>query len=103
MTHLLRSTAFLVMALWAVLVSAQTAPAPAPNADYRLGPGDAIRVQVYQNPDLTVEARVSETGTISYPLVGSLSPGGLTIGQAETSIATALRDGRILKRRRSTS
>ena len=95
MTHLLRSSAFLVMALWAVLVSAQTAPAP--NADYRLGPGDAIRVQVYQNPDLTVEARVSESGTISYPLVGSLSLGGLSIGDAEKSIAKALLDKRILK------
>jgi polysaccharide biosynthesis/export protein len=67
-------------------------------ADYRLGPGDSIRVQVFQNPDLTVEARVSEQGTISYPLVGSVNLGGQTISQAEAKIAAALRDGNYLKR-----
>lgn len=71
-------------------------PAPA-GAEYRLGPGDAIRVQVFQNPDLTVEARVSENGGISYPLVGQVQLGGLSIGEAEKRIADALRQGRFLK------
>jgi polysaccharide biosynthesis/export protein len=52
---------------------------------------------VYQNPDLTVEARVSETGSINYPLVGGMKLGGLSIGQAETKIAQALRSSNILK------
>lgn len=70
----------------------------APNGnEYRLGPGDAIRVQVFQNPDLTVEARVSENGSISYPLVGTVQLGGLSIGEAEKRIADALRQGRYLK------
>ena len=51
--------------------------------DYTLGAGDAIRVQVFQNPDLTVEARVSESGTISYPLIGTMQLGGLSIAAAE--------------------
>lgn len=71
--------------------------AHAPSADYRLGPGDQIRVQVYQNPDLSIEARVSEQGTINYPLVGSVSLGGTTIGQAENRIASALKNGNFLK------
>jgi len=33
--------------------------------DYVLGSGDIIRVTVFQNVDLTLEARLSETGTIS--------------------------------------
>lgn len=75
-----------------------TAPAPAPaNQDYRLGPGDAIGVQVYQSPDLSVDARVSESGVISYPLVGSLQLGGLTISEAEKKIADALRTGGFVK------
>lgn len=61
--------------------------------DYRLGPGDAIGVQVFQNPDLTVEARVSESGVISYPLVGSVQLGGLSIAEAEKRISDALRNG----------
>jgi len=68
-----------------------------PGADYRLGPGDQIRVQVYQNPDLSIEARVSEQGTINYPLVGSIQLGGSTISQAENRIASALRSGQYLK------
>ena len=68
----------------------QVAP---PNADYRLGPGDAIGVQVFQSPDLSVDARVSENGVISYPLVGSVQLGGLSISEAEQKIADALRSG----------
>lgn len=61
--------------------------------DYPLGAGDAIRVQVFQNPDLTIEARVSENGSISYPLIGAVELGGLSIAQAETKIAKELKDG----------
>ena len=63
------------------------------NQDYRLGPGDSIGVQVYQSPDLSVDARVSESGVISYPLVGTVQLGGLTISEAEKKIADALRTG----------
>ena len=65
--------------------------------DYRLAAGDSIKVQVYQNPDLTVEARVSESGRVNYPLVGGVDIGGLTISEAEGKIAQALRNGNILK------
>lgn len=70
---------------------------PATGADYKLGPGDAIKVQVYQNPDLTLEARVSENGTISYPLVGNVAIGGMSISQAEKRIAEGLQRAQILK------
>jgi polysaccharide export outer membrane protein len=72
-------------------------PAVQADQDYRLGPGDAIGVQVYQSPDLSVDARVSESGVISYPLVGSLQLGGLTIAEAEKKIADALRNGGFVK------
>jgi protein involved in polysaccharide export with SLBB domain len=48
MPILLRSTLSLLFALCATLATAQNGPPP--NGDYKLGPGDAIRVQVYQNP-----------------------------------------------------
>lgn len=62
-------------------------------ADYRLGAGDAIKISVFQNPDLTVETRVSESGTITYPLVGAVAIGGLSIADAEKAIADKLREG----------
>jgi len=65
--------------------------------DYALGAGDAIRVQVFQNPELTIEARVSENGTINYPLIGSVGLGGLSIGVAEKKIADALKNGGFVK------
>ncbi len=61
--------------------------------EYQLGAGDNIRILVFQNPDLTVETRVTENGTVSYPLVGSVKIGGLTIPAAEQVIAKALKDG----------
>jgi polysaccharide export outer membrane protein len=100
MSSLLRSVWLLLFACLSVFASsahAQAPAAPAALSEYKLGPGDQIRVQVFQNPDLTVEARVSEAGAISYPLVGSVAVGGMTIGQAEAKIATALRNGNFLK------
>lgn len=61
--------------------------------NYTLGPGDEIRISVFQNPDLTLDTRVNESGTISYPLVGSVDVGGMPIAQAEKSIANALKSG----------
>ena len=65
--------------------------------EYQIGAGDSIRVTIFQNPDLTVETRVTENGTISYPLVGSVRIGGLTIPAAEQTIARALRDGNFIQ------
>jgi polysaccharide export outer membrane protein len=63
------------------------------NADITLGSGDLIRVVVFQNPDLTIETRVSEGGAITYPLLGTVQVGGLTIDAAEKRIAKGLREG----------
>lgn len=99
----LRLAACLFTVCFFAASAAQAAPPAAPAAalpvasEYRLGPGDTIRVQVFQNPDLTVEARVSETGAISYPLIGAVQLGGLSLGEAERRIADALRQGRFLK------
>ena len=61
--------------------------------DYRLGPGDTLGVLVFQNPDLSLDVRVSESGLISYPLIGSLSVGGQTLIEAQAALARALRSG----------
>ena len=70
-----------------------SASATSSNQDYRLGAGDSIGVQVYQSPDLTLESRVSESGVISYPLIGNVQLGGLSLVEAEKTIADALRSG----------
>lgn len=65
-------------------------------AEYRLGAGDSIRIAVFQNPDLTLETRVGEDGTITYPLIGRVAIGGATLPAAEHTIAKALEAGNFI-------
>ena len=83
--------------------AAATAPAPtsgnatAPVPDYRLGVGDVLHILVYQNPDLTLDARLSDSGYISFPLLGALKVGGLTVAETESLIANGLKKGEYVK------
>ncbi len=93
-----------VLGLCAATATAQTpaaaapaASAAAPAADYRLAAGDTLKILVFQNPDLTLETRVTEAGAISYPLLGSLRIAGQTVAQVEKRIADGLRDGNFIK------
>lgn len=101
MLTILRLGRALVLALMGVLTMvagawAQGASQPVRN-EYVLGSGDVIRVTVYQNPDLTLETRVSEAGVVSYPLLGSVRVGGLSVTDVEKRIADGLRSGNFVK------
>ena len=65
-------------------------------SEYQLGPGDYIRVSVFQNPDFLNERRVSEMGAITLPLLGEIDLGGLSIPQAEKLIEERLKEGGFL-------
>ena len=90
-----RTFRYFVCALLASLALA--ASAENDQGDYRLGPGDAIRIVVFRNPDLTLETRVSESGSITFPLIGAVEIGALTISAAQTKIGNALREGGYLQ------
>jgi polysaccharide export outer membrane protein len=90
----MRPMNFLLRFALAFLCATGIAFAQAPQrAEPTLGVGDVIRVTVYQNPDLTVEARVSELGQINFPLIGVVTVGGLSVSQAQALIEKRLRDG----------
>lgn len=72
-------------------------PAKAVPAEYRLGAGDVVRIVVFQNADLTLETRITEAGVVSYPLLGVVSLGGLSVTEAERRIADGLRNGNFVK------
>jgi len=78
------------------VLAAGRAVAQAP--DYKLGPGDVVKIIVFQNPDLATETRVSETGAITFPLIGSIGAGGQSADQVERTIAQRLRDGGFVNR-----
>jgi polysaccharide biosynthesis/export protein len=87
-------SAMLLLFASAFLLSAE---AQEKSTEYRLGNGDGIRINVFQNPDLTLETRVSENGAITFPLIGTVSIGGMTIPSAEQAIAKALQEGGFIK------
>lgn len=95
-TRLARLLAITCAAL--VCFAAQNQARAQAKPDYPLGAGDAIRVQVFQNPDLAIETRVSESGVITYPLIGAVELGGLSIAAAEKKIADALQSGGFLQK-----
>ena len=75
-------------------------PAAEPQqADLRLealGMGDMVRVSVFRNPELTTEARVTEQGTITFPMIGDVPVTGLTPQQVGNRIADRLRSGKFV-------
>ena len=62
-------------------------------ADYRLGPGDSVRVSVFGVDSLGGEFEVPGTGNVSLPLIGEMVVAGRTIFQLQNNIETALRAG----------
>lgn len=72
------------------------AAAAAKDNEYRLGPGDVVKITVYNNPDLATETEVSSNGKISFPLIGEVMVGGMTRSQAEKAIAASLSKGKFI-------
>lgn len=60
-------------------------------SEYTLGSGDQIKIQVYGEEDLTVESRLSDAGTVSFPFLGELNVLGLTVGRLQSLIDRGLR------------
>lgn len=60
---------------------------------YHLGPGDRIRVIVYQEPDLSGEFEVDSSGRVSLPLINEINAQNLTIKEFQDAVAAKLRAG----------
>jgi polysaccharide export outer membrane protein len=98
----------LPIALWALAVAgfaaAQTAPTPVPapatappsatanGSEYSLGPRDLLEIKVFEIPELNLERRVTDAGTIDLPLLGDFSVSGLTASQARDKLDKMLTD-----------
>lgn len=68
--------------------AAQTPPAA--SQSYRIGIGDLIQVEVYDEADLTREVRVLTDGTISLPLIGTIKAAGMTVSGLENDVTRLL-------------
>ncbi len=70
-------------------VAGTTGAAP---ADYRLGAGDKIRVEVYKEPQLSQSLQVRPDGKITMPLIGDLEAAGQTPSAMRDTIADRLKN-----------
>lgn len=65
-------------------------------SDYRLGSGDLVIIKVFGEEELSMEIRLSDAGTISYPFLGELEVLNLTTSSLSRKIATGLSDGYLI-------
>lgn len=83
--RIILATAAVALAAWHARADTPEA-APGTAGDYVLQPGDTIKVQVFQEPDLDRELLVSEEGEIFLPLIGTLNVKGQTVKVASETI-----------------
>ena len=63
----------------------------------KLGAGDAVRVTVHQQPDLTTDARINERGALVMPLIGEVNVAGMAPNEAAAAIGEKFKSGQFLK------
>lgn len=86
----------LVLLAWAAFTAAWGAfaategEAPGKAQYYKIGVGDLLQIEVYDEPDLTKEVRVLTDEHISFPLLGSVRSAGFTVGELEEEIRRRL-------------
>lgn len=62
-------------------------------SDYKLTANDLLDFRVFQEPELDAVIRISGDGAASFPLVGTVTIGGKTIGEAIETLRAKYRDG----------
>jgi len=87
----------LIALVWLVVAVSAAAQPPAPAAplvnDYTVGPQDVLTITSYDQADLSGRFSVEADGTFTYPLVGRVKAGGLTLRQVEAQVKKQLQDG----------
>lgn len=81
----------LAWALWLGVLGVAHGAYAGESDNYRLGPGDLVKIQVYGEDDLTVESLVGDSGAISYPFLGDLQLAGKTVLELERFITAQLK------------
>jgi polysaccharide export outer membrane protein len=63
------------------------------NADYVLGPGDKLKLNVFDETDLSGDYTIDGSGYVRLPLIGQVRAAGYTAQQLEGAIGSALAQG----------
>jgi polysaccharide biosynthesis/export protein len=83
----------LMSSLLLFLLIAATGARAQQAADYIIGPQDVLAIQLFDQIDLSGKYTVEADGTFSFPLVGRLKAGGLTLRTFESELKQRLADG----------
>lgn len=86
---------FISTLIFLILLTMHPVP-PLNAADYVLGPGDVLKITVYDNDDLETITRISDDGNIIMPLLGQVNIDEQTVSQASGHLANLLADGYIV-------
>ena len=80
----MRSSAFLFASLAAILVSSapECGAQEEEGNNYRLSANDLVEIRVYQEPDLDSRVRIAGDGSVTLPLIGTVSLGGKSVNEA---------------------
>ncbi len=70
---------------------------PASDNAYHLGPGDQVRIITFGEDTLTGEFRLSDSGNIAVPLLGSVRAAGMTPGLLASTIESDLKQRNLFK------
>jgi polysaccharide export outer membrane protein len=62
-----------------------------PGGAYRLGAGDSVTVRIYDQPQLSGDFSVDDSGYIDIPLLGLINASGLTTARLTDAISARLR------------
>lgn len=82
---------FIVSLIGLVLPTPSTAQST--STDYAIGPQDVLAIVVFDQPDLSGKYAVEIDGSFTFPYVGRVKAGGLTIRAFEKELRTRLADG----------
>ena len=72
--------------------AAANAEANVTAADYRLVPGDKLRIEVYKDPQISQTLQIRPDGKITVPLIGDVAAAGRTPVALRDSITTSLKE-----------
>lgn len=73
------------------------------NNTFTLGSGDTIKIFVYGEEDLSLQAQLGDSGTLNYPFLGELKIAGLTLAQVEKLITQGLKGDYLIEPKVSVS
>jgi len=89
------SVALVICAIAATLslsTNAAAQPTAAAATDYVVGPQDVLTITSYDQADMSGKFTVEADGTFTFPMIGRVKAGGLTLRGLEAAIKTQLKD-----------